>query len=103
MAILADDGLKLGLIDAFFRPNHTQVVRFMVVAVLVVDWLVFRDRSLHQRMVLLVGRVDVSDKWALTRQKAAGYLKRLSVPKLALRLHIGWLEGRVREGCFVVF
>ena len=25
------------------------------------------------------------------------------MPKLALRLHIGWLEGRVRERCLVVF
>ena len=103
LAILADDGLKLGLIDALLRPNHSQVVRFMVTSVLVIDRFVLGDRSLHQRMVFLVGRVYVCDERALTRQKAARDLKRLSVPKLALRLDIGWLEGRVRERCFVVF
>lgn len=61
LAILADDGLKLGLVDALFRPYHSQVVRLMVAGVLVIDRFVFRDRSLHQRMVLLVGRVDVGD------------------------------------------
>ena len=43
LAILADDGLKLGLVDALFRPYHSQVVRFMVACVLVVDRFVFGD------------------------------------------------------------